>query len=222
MTYVHFGCVAFEKLSWLLFLEAEVGSGAAIGLTGLNVRVALCAHIWYLRPVWLRTLAWLLGSILTALLHSKSKGSLCLRQRGCACRFADAWGQWTKACNTSTIAWRRRKKRACTIQLWELYGWTRWWTWLKGFFNLTHGAKCDLTSIAAYTQHKWGRERRVIYLRQLDDAFHLLAVTPDIGKACDDVKLGYRKFPVYSHIIFYREVTQAQIDVIPVLHKNGC
>ncbi|WP_045825427.1 type II toxin-antitoxin system RelE/ParE family toxin [Teredinibacter turnerae] len=87
-------------------------------------------------------------------------------------------------------------------------------------FELTNRAKFDLKPIAAYTQRKWGREQRRVYLRQFDDAFHLLAETPDIGHSCDYIRLGYRKFPVTSHIVFYRAISEAKIEVVRILHKK--
>ena len=87
-------------------------------------------------------------------------------------------------------------------------------------FQLTNQAKSDLKSIAAYTQRKWGKEQRRIYLKQFDDAFHLLADTSDIGIACDYIKIGYRKFPVTSHIVFYRTFSGSRIEIVRVLHKR--
>lgn len=87
-------------------------------------------------------------------------------------------------------------------------------------FTLTNKAKADLKSIATYTQRKWGKSQRAIYLKQFDDAFHLLASTPDIGAKCDFIKVGYRKFPNTSHMIFYRIINDSQIEVIRILHKR--
>jgi toxin ParE1/3/4 len=47
-------------------------------------------------------------------------------------------------------------------------------------------------------------------LKQFDDAFHLLADTPEVGTKCDFAKLGYRKFPDISHVIFYRILDKTQ------------
>lgn len=60
-----------------------------------------------------------------------------------------------------------------------------------GSFTLSNSAKADLKSIAAYTQRKWGKEQRRTYLKQFDDAFHLLADTPELGANCDFIKSGY-------------------------------
>lgn len=77
-----------------------------------------------------------------------------------------------------------------------------------------------MKSIAAYTQRKWGKEQRRIYLKQFDDVFHLLANTPEVGAKCDSIKLGYRKFPNVSHIIFYRSPSDTQIEIVRILHKR--
>lgn len=87
-------------------------------------------------------------------------------------------------------------------------------------FNLTRKAKADLKSIATYTQRKWGKEQRKIYARQFDDVFHMLSETPAAGKKCDFIRLGYRKFPVSSHIVFYHSVSQSEIEVVRILHKR--
>ncbi|MBX2849129.1 MAG: type II toxin-antitoxin system RelE/ParE family toxin [Acidiferrobacterales bacterium] len=87
-------------------------------------------------------------------------------------------------------------------------------------FQLTKQAKLDLKSIAAYTQRKWGKNQRKIYIRQFDDAFHFLAESPEIGNECDYIKIGYRKFPVTSHIVFYRTITESKIEIVRILHKR--
>ena len=89
-----------------------------------------------------------------------------------------------------------------------------------GTFALSQKAKADLKSIAAYTQRKWGKEKRKIYLRQFDDSFHMLADSPNLGVQCDFIKSGYREFPVTSHLIFYRTISSAQIEIVRVLHKR--
>jgi toxin ParE1/3/4 len=77
-----------------------------------------------------------------------------------------------------------------------------------------------LKSIATYTQRKWGKSQRGIYLKQFDDVFHLLAATPEVGTKCDAIKRGYRKFPNIIHVIFYRILDETQIKVIRILRKR--
>jgi toxin ParE1/3/4 len=87
-------------------------------------------------------------------------------------------------------------------------------------FRLTNRAKADLKSIATFTQKKWGQPQRRMYLQQFDNAFYLLAESPDIGADCSYIKSGYRKFPVASHMIFYRMVSDELIEIVRVLHKR--
>lgn len=89
-----------------------------------------------------------------------------------------------------------------------------------GAFSLTEAAKADLKTIAAYTQRRWGKEQRRIYAKQFDDAFHMLANTLEAGIACDVIKVGYRKFPIGSHVIFYRALSETEIEIVRILHKR--
>ncbi len=87
-------------------------------------------------------------------------------------------------------------------------------------FELTREAKKDFRQIAIFTEKQWGREQRYLYAKQFDDAFHFLAKTPLVGKKCNYIKAGYRKFPQGSHIIFYRENDENKIIIIRILHKK--
>lgn len=87
-------------------------------------------------------------------------------------------------------------------------------------FKLTVKAKSDLKNIARHTQENWGREQRNIYLKQIDDTFYTLSDSPSLGIACDHIKLGYRKFPQSSHIIYYKLGTEVKIEIIRILHKS--
>lgn len=87
-------------------------------------------------------------------------------------------------------------------------------------FELTREAKEDLRKIAGFTEKRWGRDQRFLYIKQFDDIFHLLAKSPSVGKQCDYIKEGYRKFPQSSHIVFYKESAKSRIVVIRILHKN--
>ena len=87
-------------------------------------------------------------------------------------------------------------------------------------FELTKEAKEDLRKIAKFTEKRWGRDQRFLYIKQFDDVFHLLAKTPSVGKQCEYIKVGYRKFPQSSHIIFYCESAKSKITIIRILHKS--
>lgn len=87
-------------------------------------------------------------------------------------------------------------------------------------FTLTRKAKADLKAIAVYTQQQWGKAQRRLYIKQFDDTFHRLANNQEIGKQCDFIKPGYRKFLCTIHIIFYRNTSPSEIEIVRILHKR--
>lgn len=87
-------------------------------------------------------------------------------------------------------------------------------------FLLTSAARKDVIDIGRFTTEKWGKRQRDKYLKQLDDAFRLLARQPEIGRDAEDIKQGYKKFSQGSHIIFYRAGAESKIVVIRILHNS--
>ena len=85
-------------------------------------------------------------------------------------------------------------------------------------FSLTQRAKSDLKAIASFTEGRWGRAQRNIYIKQFDDAFHTLVKSPSIGKSCNFIKENYKIFPQGSHIIFYKIAPSKNIEIIRILH----
>ncbi len=87
-------------------------------------------------------------------------------------------------------------------------------------FTLTRRAKADLKAIAKFTEQRWGRTQRNVYIKQFDDTFHMLTDTPSIGKECGYIKPSYQKFPQGSHVIFYKISSSEEIEIIRILHKS--
>ena len=85
--------------------------------------------------------------------------------------------------------------------------------------QLSKEAKNDLRSIALFTENRWGKAQRNLYIKQLDEAFLMLAQNPHFGISCDTVRDGYRKLPQGSHIIFYKHDAKSHILVVRILHK---
>jgi plasmid stabilization system protein ParE len=42
----------------------------------------------------------------------------------------------------------------------------------------------------------------------------------ELGKPCDEIRPGYRKFPQGSHLIFYRNGSDGVIEIIRILHGS--
>ena len=87
-------------------------------------------------------------------------------------------------------------------------------------FELTRSAQADLKSIAKFTQERWGVRQRNTYLREIDQVFRALAKNPVMGRACDEVREGYRKFPHGSHVLYYRQDDTDLLLVVRILHMT--
>ncbi|MEJ1363026.1 MAG: type II toxin-antitoxin system RelE/ParE family toxin [Candidatus Sedimenticola sp. (ex Thyasira tokunagai)] len=87
-------------------------------------------------------------------------------------------------------------------------------------FKLTAKAKNDLRAIAIFTQKRWGRDQRNKYLKQFDDSFHQITDNSQLGRTCDYIRPGYRKFPIISHVIYYRISNHDCVEIIRILHKH--
>lgn len=85
-------------------------------------------------------------------------------------------------------------------------------------FELTASARNDLKAIARYTQVRWGRIQRNAYLQEMDRVFRMLAENPAMGRACDAIRAGYRKFPHGGHVVFYREQEGGTLLIVRILH----
>jgi toxin ParE1/3/4 len=84
-------------------------------------------------------------------------------------------------------------------------------------FVLSPRAKADIDDIWAYTVERWGLAQAEHYVGLIGRAVAAAGERPGLGHACDDVREGYFKLRVGSHLIFYR-LQGADIDVVRVLH----
>jgi toxin ParE1/3/4 len=66
---------------------------------------------------------------------------------------------------------------------------------------------------------KWGGRQADQYLTKLEDGFALLAENPSIGRTCDVIREGLRRFEVGRHVIFYLP-EPGGIFVVRVLHER--
>ena len=87
-------------------------------------------------------------------------------------------------------------------------------------YLLSPAAQADLEQIWDYTRGRWGVDQADEYLRELQRAMERAAANPSIGRACDEIRPGYRKLAAGSHTLFYRVTAEAVIDVVRVLHQR--
>jgi toxin ParE1/3/4 len=87
-------------------------------------------------------------------------------------------------------------------------------------YLLSPAAQADLEQIWDFTHNRWGVDQAEEYLRELQRAIDRAAANPRIGRACDEIRPGYRKFAAGSHTLFYRVTAEGVIDVVRVLHQR--
>jgi toxin ParE1/3/4 len=86
-------------------------------------------------------------------------------------------------------------------------------------YVLSPRARADIEDIWSYTAEKWGDAQAESYIRSLKHGIETIARDPNRGRPCDDLRPGYRKFAVGSHILFFRLMGE-DIDVVRVLHQS--
>ena len=62
--------------------------------------------------------------------------------------------------------------------------------------------------------------QRNTYLKEVDQVFHALAKNPLMGRACDDIREGYRKFPHGGHVIYYKHLSEDELLIVRILHMT--
>ena len=87
-------------------------------------------------------------------------------------------------------------------------------------FDLTRSAQADLRSIARFTQSQWGVRQRNACLKEVDQVFRSLAKNPLMGRACDDIREGYRKLPHGAHVIYYKQPSEDELLIVRILHAT--
>ncbi|MFZ0747248.1 MAG: type II toxin-antitoxin system RelE/ParE family toxin [Terracidiphilus sp.] len=86
-------------------------------------------------------------------------------------------------------------------------------------YQLSNLARLDLINIADYTVDAWGPEQAQRYLDSLETCFNRLAKAPQIGRPCNRIQPGYRRFEQMRHVILYRAGLDG-IFIGRVLHQR--
>ncbi len=86
-------------------------------------------------------------------------------------------------------------------------------------YRLTPAARRDLASIWDISKEHWGEDQAEIHLADIRAAFERITEDPRRGRECEEVRVGYRRYGVGSHIVFFNERTDS-VDVIRILHQR--
>ncbi|WP_281807249.1 type II toxin-antitoxin system RelE/ParE family toxin [Methylocystis echinoides] len=69
--------------------------------------------------------------------------------------------------------------------------------------TLSARAQADIEELWDYTVERWSVDRAEVYLRKIKAAVEAVADEPRLGRPCDEVRAGYRKYAAASHVLFY-------------------
>jgi toxin ParE1/3/4 len=86
-------------------------------------------------------------------------------------------------------------------------------------YRLTPAAQRDLSRIWDFTEERWDVRQAETYVNEIRAAIERIAGDPDRGRACDEIRDGYRQYGIGSHLVFYVE-SEHGVDVIRILHQR--
>ncbi|WP_026373895.1 type II toxin-antitoxin system RelE/ParE family toxin [Agrococcus lahaulensis] len=85
--------------------------------------------------------------------------------------------------------------------------------------RLTPAAQGDLSQIWDFTEERWDAAQAERYVGEIWAAIERVAGDPGRGRACDEIRKGYRRYGIGSHLLFY--VARGDgIDVVRILHQR--
>lgn len=86
-------------------------------------------------------------------------------------------------------------------------------------YRLTKPAVADLEDIWIYTSEAWSPEQAETYHRKLIAALDRLCAGKISGRDCGDVRNGYFKIAVVSHLLFYRKRDYGY-EIVRILNQS--
>ena len=86
-------------------------------------------------------------------------------------------------------------------------------------YRLTPAAQRDLSSIWDFTEDRWDVRQAERYVNEIRAAIERVADDPQRGHTCDEIRAGYRRYGIGSHVLFYVEGADG-VSVIRILHQR--
>lgn len=78
----------------------------------------------------------------------------------------------------------------------------------------------DLNTIWVYTYEHWSEEQADKYYESLQFACKQIGILPELGKLYEEIQSDLLGFRTGKHIIFYRVVSQEEVEIIRILHER--
>jgi len=89
-----------------------------------------------------------------------------------------------------------------------------------GKYSLTNKAVEDLSDIWSYTFDIWSEKQADLYYEILILSCQEIANTPALGKIDEEIAGGLYGFITNKHVIFYRIISDDEVEVIRILHGS--
>jgi toxin ParE1/3/4 len=87
-------------------------------------------------------------------------------------------------------------------------------------YRISVKAAEDLENIWLYTFENWSLEQADRYVNLIFDEIEYLSSNPKSGKDYSHIRDSYRCSTVKSHLVFYRQNTHSDIEIIRILHQR--
>jgi toxin ParE1/3/4 len=87
-------------------------------------------------------------------------------------------------------------------------------------YVISQKATEDLEKIWLYTYFHWSESQADRYYKLLIEKIELIARDITVGRSIDYITEGYRRYPVESHLIFYKISDNETITVVRILHQS--
>ncbi len=84
-------------------------------------------------------------------------------------------------------------------------------------YALSPAARADLENIWEYMIDRWGEAQAERYTRDIQAACQALGDGTQTGRSAEDIRAGYRKLAVGSHMIYFRERANT-VEIVRILH----
>lgn len=85
-------------------------------------------------------------------------------------------------------------------------------------YKFTKKALDDLIEIWDYTVQEWSENQAEKYYNLIIASCMDLAVNPELGKSYEILSLNVLGYKCGEHIIFYRDISENEIEIERVLH----
>ena len=86
-------------------------------------------------------------------------------------------------------------------------------------YVLSPAAQADLSEIWDYTARHWGEAQAERYTREIQATCEALGGGNLVGLSAEDIRAGYRKIGVGSHVMYYRE-REGTLEIVRLLHRR--